>query len=85
MRRQCAGRAGTDEERDEGDDWRDDRQARATSDAEAEEDDVAGHVRREDMAQTQIADRVDEARREGEREQRSGQGMAQRGFGHPGT
>jgi hypothetical protein len=46
-----------------------DRDAAGSGDPEAEEDDVAGHVRDEDVAELQVARCVDESGYHGQREQ----------------
>ena len=61
--------AGSDEKRGHRDDRRDDGESAGTSDAEAEQDDVAGHVRGEHVAEAEVADGIDGARREGQRKQ----------------
>ena len=60
------------EEGSERDERRDDRQAAAAGDPEAEKDDVAGHVRREDTAEPEIAGRVHQAGRECQNQKRPG-------------
>src|SRR5436305_14354956 len=54
---------------------REDREPAAAGDAETEEDDVPGHVRGEDTAESEVADGVDEASGEGQHQERPGQGM----------
>ena len=71
------------EEGAEGNQRRDDRESAAAGDAEAEEDDVPGHVRREDTAESEVADGVDDARGEGQHQERPGQRMLDAASGAP--
>jgi hypothetical protein len=50
-----------DEERTQCRQRRPDRDSVRPSDSETEKDDVAGHIRDKDMAEPQIADRIDQA------------------------
>ncbi len=54
-----------------------DRQPATTGDPKPEQDDVARHVGSEHAAEPEIADGVDQAGRESQYEQRTGQRMAQ--------
>ena len=75
--RQHSADAGSEDERGGRDDRRDDRESAGASDAEAEQDDVAGHVRREHVAEAEVADGVDGPGRKGQRQQSQRQGMAE--------
>jgi hypothetical protein len=61
LRREKAAAACAKQEGSERDQRRDDRQAAAAGDPETEKYDVPGHVRGEDMAEPEIADRVHQA------------------------
>ncbi len=50
----------SDKKRSQGDERAPDAQSRRAGGREAEEDDVAGHVRHEDVTETQITDRIDD-------------------------
>jgi hypothetical protein len=63
-----AAAAGAEEKRAERDQRRDDWEPAAAGDAKAEEDDVPGHVRREHVAEPEVADGIDETGGEGEDE-----------------
>jgi ATP/maltotriose-dependent transcriptional regulator MalT len=62
--------AGAHEEGHERDQRRDDRKPTAAGDAEAQQDDVPGHVGGKDPTQSQVADGVDQAGRERQHEER---------------
>src|SRR5881227_3528037 len=61
----------------------DDREPSPASDTEAEENDVPGHVRREHVAQSEVADGVDDAGGEGQHQQRPGPWMLDAAGGAP--
>ena len=61
----------------------DDREPSPASDTEAEENDVPGHVRREHVAESEVADGVDDAGGEGQHQQRPGQWMLDAAGGAP--
>lgn len=56
----------------------------AAGDPESQQDDVAGHIRREHMPEAEIAGGVDDARGEGQHEQGPGQRVLQGGGAHLG-
>ena len=72
-RTQYAPCAGAHEERSERDERCDDRQTAAASNSEAEKNDIPGHVRRENMAEPEIAGRVHQSRRECQNQERPGE------------